>query len=372
MARVVKGEKRGARYAGKWLVDYRDVAGVRHLPSFETKAAAEDFLAKTALPAAHRDRTISQADRKTTLQQCFDRWLSITKTRGCKQRSLDIYQEQWTRYCSELATVEARTMTARRIEGLLLRLADRLGPSVLQLVHRVLHGTCGQAVKLGLLATNPAEGLSKELGLSRKRGTKVEEIKALDVEQAAKSLATVPPKLFAIFHLLIETGLRLGELLALEWPDLHLDARTLTVSKTMTCQDMAIGSPKTGVTRTVDLSTDVVVTLKAHALASGRREGFVFLPEKARGTVRHLIEKAMVKALQQAKLPVHFSPHCLRHTYASLMLSVVEAPITYVQRQLGHNNIQQTVNCYGSWIPHAKRYVDGLKLQRQQTATKTA
>jgi len=53
------------------------------------------------------------------------------------------------------------------------------------------------------------------------------------------------------------------------------------------------------------------------------------------------------------------------------MLSVVEAPITYVQRQLGHQNIQQTVNIYGKWLPHAKRYVDGLKLW-QQTATKTA
>jgi len=79
----------------------------------------------------------------------------------------------------------------------------------------------------------------------------------------------------------------------------------------------------------------------------------------------------MFKALQRAGLPVHFTPHCLRHTYASIMLSVVEAPITYVQRQLGHQNIQQTVNIYGKWLPHAKRYVDGLKLW-QQTATKTA
>ena len=79
----------------------------------------------------------------------------------------------------------------------------------------------------------------------------------------------------------------------------------------------------------------------------------------------------MFKALQRAGLPVHFTPHCLRHTYASIMLSVVEAPITYVQRQLGHQNIQQTVNIYGKWLPHAKRYVEGLKLW-QQTATKTA
>ena len=185
-------------------------------------------------------------------------------------------------------------------------------------MYRVLHGTCGEAVELGLLATNPVAGLSKRLRLSRKSGKDGEEIKALDVEQAAKFLAAVPPKLFAIFHLLIETGLRLGELLALEWADVNLDARTLTVSKTMTCQDKAIGATKTGAARTVDLSADLVVTLKAHALSSGRREGFLFAPETAsRRTVRHRVEKAMFKALQRAGLrslhPALLEAHLRQH-----------------------------------------------------------
>src|SRR5437016_1402505 len=125
MAKVLRGEKRGAKYAGLWLCDYRDAAGVRHLPSFATKQEADAFYAKTALPAAQRDRTALQADRKTTLQACFDRWLTIAKTGDCKQRSLDIYGAAWRNYSGELAALEARTMTRQRIEGLLLRLADR-------------------------------------------------------------------------------------------------------------------------------------------------------------------------------------------------------------------------------------------------------
>jgi len=63
---------------------------------------------------------------------------------------------------------------------------------------------------------------------------------------------------------------------------------------------------------------------------------------------------------QDAALPGHFSPHCLRHTYASLLLQAGESP-AYVQRQLGHASIQLTVDTYGRWLPLGnKAAVDAL------------
>ena len=47
---------------------------------------------------------------------------------------------------------------------------------------------------------------------------------------------------------------------------------------------------------------------------------------------------------------MHFTPHCLHHTYASLMLQAGESPV-YVQRQLGHASIKLTVDTYGRWLP---------------------
>jgi hypothetical protein len=58
----------------------------------------------------------------------------------------------------------------------------------------------------------------------------------------------------------------------------------------------------------------------------------------------------MARVLKKAGLPLHFTPHCLRHTYASLMLQQGESP-AYVQRQLGHASIQLTVDTYGKWLP---------------------
>ena len=47
---------------------------------------------------------------------------------------------------------------------------------------------------------------------------------------------------------------------------------------------------------------------------------------------------------------MHFSPHCLRHTFASRLLQQGESP-AYVQRQLGHASIQLTVDTYDKWLP---------------------
>jgi integrase len=57
-----------------------------------------------------------------------------------------------------------------------------------------------------------------------------------------------------------------------------------------------------------------------------------------------------VRLLKRAKLPLHFSPHSLRHTFASLPLQQGESPV-YVQRPLGHASIQLTVDTHGKWLP---------------------
>ena len=70
----------------------------------------------------------------------------------------------------------------------------------------------------------------------------------------------------------------------------------------------------------------------------------------------------MLRILKAAKLPQHFTPHCLRHTYASILLADGVSPV-YVQEQLGHATIELTVSTYGRWLkkkaPGALDRLDG-------------
>jgi len=54
--------------------------------------------------------------------------------------------------------------------------------------------------------------------------------------------------------------------------------------------------------------------------------------------------------LKRAKLPTHFSLHCLRHAYAAQRITAGEN-VYYVSRQLGHASTKLTLDTYARWLP---------------------
>src|SRR5262249_18620689 len=77
---------------------------------------------------------------------------------------------------------------------------------------------------------------------------------------------------------------------------------------------------------------------------------WVFCTEAGTPLDQSRVRKVFIRVLKVAGLPSHFSPHCLRHTFASLLLQQGESPV-YVQRQLGHASIQLTGDRSGKWLP---------------------
>jgi len=108
----------------------------------------------------------------------------------------------------------------------------------------------------------------------------------------------------------------------------------------------------------VDISLQLLDVLLQHdaatkvaALRQGRERSELLFPSAA-GTYldRANVEKAFKRVLKKAGLAPHFTPHSLRHTFASLLLQKGVSP-AYVQEQLGHSSITLTVDTYGKWLP---------------------
>jgi integrase len=106
----------------------------------------------------------------------------------------------------------------------------------------------------------------------------------------------------------------------------------------------------------------VLVDLQSQRREEAFRNGVRMLPwvlfpdlgeqpdHKAEQRIVKRVRRGMARMLTAAKLPAWHTPHSLRHTYGSLMVSS-GASLAYVQQQLGHASITMTVDTYGSWLP---------------------
>ena len=99
------------------------------------------------------------------------------------------------------------------------------GVLVVHGIHTLLNNCLEQAVKERLLLVNPARGC--KLPKMEKK-----EMKVLPQEKIGPYLSEAEKRgLLAAYYLELTTGLRRGELLALLWTDLDVEARTISVTK---------------------------------------------------------------------------------------------------------------------------------------------
>jgi integrase len=160
---------------------------------------------------------------------------------------------------------------------------------------------------------------------------------------------------FPFFLTLARTGLRLGEAFALMPEDLDFQGSTIRVERAFSDRRLE-ATPKTVQSiRDVDMSAELAAVLRRlvverseACLRHGWQAPWLFLSEAGTPLNKQNVERAMVRIARRAGLP-HFTPHDLRHTFASLLLQRGENP-KYVQQQLGHASLSMTTDLYGRWL----------------------
>jgi integrase len=187
------------------------------------------------------------------------------------------------------------------------------------------------------------------------------DLRPLTAEQARAFLdAIAGDRLAPLYTTAIATGMRQGELLALRWQEVDLDARTLTVRNTLRLGTRTLAAPKTErARRTLRLGADVTAVLREHRvrqleerLAAGTRwqDGdFVFASSIGTPLDSRNVTHALQDALARAGLPRQRF-HDLRHAYATLMLEDGEE-LAVISRSLGHSNLSTTADVYAHLTP---------------------
>lgn len=235
-----------------------------------------------------------------------------------------------------------------------------LSPKRVANARMMLHTALQEAVRLGVLPTNPVTRVRPP----KQNPTKVEGFTLGQVQ--ALAAATNDHRLHALFLCAWQTGMRMGELLALRWEDLNLPEGTARVVRTAASTGGAVfmQDPKTAASiRTVVVPEQAVAALRTHrarqaeerlrAGAAWKDHALVFPTSKGTPILPTSLEKTWHVVRERAALPAG-GFHSLRHTYASLALSA-GVPLEMVSENLGHKNPGFTKRVYAAYLLDAKR-----------------
>jgi integrase len=369
MAKIIPGEQRGR--PGRFIVDYQDGAGRRRWKTCASMRAAKAALAKALQEQPRRP----QVDPAITLDGYVALWLkAIAGT--VKVSTKEMYESVYEFHLKPtLGGVRVYQLDRAQIKALLVKRRETLARSTVSMILAVLRLTLNAAIDDGLITSNPAKLLGKTLRLGMSRSARQEQIKALTAEQLDRFEVAAPraaPLYYVLFLVLVRTGTRIGEGMALQWPDLDIPGRSIQVARGVSHGRVDV--PKSGHSRTVAMSEDLAVALARHEVeykkallrSGGTLPAWVFQTAAGQLHDDRVVREAFTKCLKAAWLPLHFTPHCLRHTFASFLLSRGES-VQYVQEQLGHASITLTADTYGKWLPKKALHggVNGLDRARR-------
>ena len=241
-------------------------------------------------------------------------------------------------------------------------LAQGLSARTVQLTHAILRRALQVAVHWDKLPFNPAAGVELPTKTRRNVNGETDEIgdaskplRVMTDTQAGRFLKVAETDRWgALLTLLLTTGLRPSEAIALKWTDIDLAARTLQVARTLKQVDgrWIFEPPKNrNSSRQVALAHGTVRVLSDVPQISE----LVFVSDQGKPLgLRSVIEHHYKPLLKRAGIDQSLRLYDLRHTHATLLL-LAGTNIKVVSERLGHASVTITLNTYSHVLPTMQR-----------------
>ena len=358
------------RWEGRVVIGYDD----NGLPK------TKNVLAKTKRECQEKLKTLTESmvgrdDRKVKPDMLFGNWLCYWYENHCKPTLRASTQSNYENIIhnhvlpeigkiplNELSQNDLQQFYGRLKKNGRKRLTEQYGPGVSDRMVRMCHAVCRsalqRAVQDDLLRTNLAIGCK----LPPK---KAREMQILDREELQKFLIQAQADgYYALFLLDLCTGLRRGELMALQWDDLNFETGVLTVNKQAYTVngELQIIPPKTKASvRKLVLPPAVLAVLREYRRKVDSRWMFPspvkadrpITPGVARRRLQTILERADCKR-------VRF--HDLRHTFATASLEH-GMDIKTLSTIIGHVSTATTLNVYAH-VTDEMRKIAAAKIDR--------
>lgn len=334
---------------------------------FYGRTRAEVAAKLDAALAARHDGTYIEP-KTTTIGQWLDIWLRDYVQPSARETT-------WTNYeyvirchlrpvLGDIPLAKLQTAQVQRM--LNERSASDYAPRTVELIQVVLHAALQQAVTEGLLLRNAAGGTKRP-----KKGRATQRVLTPTDMQALLSV-TGTERLGPMIAVMLATGIRLGEALALRWQDVDLPAGVIRIARSASRVKAADGPTKTRVVirepktdkgrRSIPFPANLRATLQQWRIRQAEErlalgpawvdQGLVFTGTTGTMVSQRTLCATLNRLCDRAGVP-HINVHGLRHTYATRLLESGIDPRT-AQELLGHSTVVMTLDTYSHVLPERK------------------
>lgn len=386
--RVLK-EGESQRKDGSYDYRWRTIQGKRHSVYAKT---LEELREKEQEIQRDKNDGIRTEAKNTTLNDIFDLWIKLKK--GLKDNSFQNYQYMYHMFVypdfGMRKVMQIKKSDVRRFYNMLSD-ERQLKTATIDNIHTVLHQVLDLAVEDNYLRNNPSDNALKELKQAHNMDSEKKRALTYDEQQVFIEFlknSRLYNHWLPIFSVMLETGLRVGEIIGLRWEDVDFDKKTISINHTVVYYNHAkngcyynIHTPKTkaGI-RTIPMTENVIVLLQKEKEYQKLLEitcqmtidgytDFIFLNrygkvhnqatlnKALRRIMRDCNQEMLAKAGSQKDITLlpRFSCHILRHTFTT-RLCEAGVNVKVIQDMLGHADISTTLNIYADATKDLKEW----------------
>lgn len=304
------------------------------------------------------------APQATTVGEWLDKWMAA-HTVELKPSTIHGYKQKIESYLKPAIGAERlQSLSPSLLSTVFRQLGESggkdgapLSPRSVAYARSILRKALNDAVVERLIEVNPVTGSKSPRAQGKPKHTTW-----TGAQQRAFLEAATGSRWAIVWAVALASGLRRGELCALRWQDVDLDAGELQVTRSTTQVrwERVTTDTKNHENRAVSLDARTVAALRAwRKLQAAERlewgpayedaEGLLFTWDNGSPVMPDYLTKQFVKDQAGLGLP-RMTLHGTRHTHATTLLRE-GVPVHIVAKRLGHKDPSVTLNVYADAIP---------------------